>query len=112
MMRGVERTLIGIALFLACTALTLLGVNSFRQLWLSLIDPFEFISVEIDPPIERGDHIIEIKYTFIRNRYCQTDLNLFIAKMPLNEIIWRDRTQGGATTTMGYTIVKNRFAIS
>lgn len=96
--------------FFGALALGLVGFNEGRRAYLTIVPPSRFLAVTVES-IDEGAMELPATYTFDRVRYCQADLNLFIARMPENEIVWRTRVPGGATTTIGRTVVKNHFRI-
>jgi hypothetical protein len=107
---GSRMLLPGLLIVLITTSLSAFLSNQARQLWLSLSDPYNLENaIPLQKSFESGSPIT-ILYTFIRHRYCETDLDVFLVRMPENDIVWRLRTIGGATS-LGTFQVKNTFTI-
>jgi hypothetical protein len=100
----------GLILFLMVSSLSTFLSNQARQLWLALRDPYaNLAAMPLQPSFASGEPLA-ILYNFDCLRYCETNLNLFIATSPGNDIVWRHRTYGGATL-LGPQHVRNSFEV-
>lgn len=78
--------------------LSALVANEGYRIWDRFINvPYIYSGGWADPEVIPVGGELRTHYRFERHRICQTDLNRFIARLPGNEIVWRDRVPGGAT---------------
>lgn len=98
------------ATFVMALAAAVVISNQARQLTQSLTEPFEFLASEAEPKIVPPGEALIVHYRFIRKRYCQTDLNLFIVTREHEDVVWRLRVPGGASL-LGLADIRNTFMI-
>lgn len=101
----------GVVIFLAALTASVILSNQVRQLVLSLSPPFSELGAQTDRAvIEPGDPLT-MRYHFVRTRYCQTDLNLFVVASDTQDVVWRLRVPGGATL-IGRADIRNTFQLT
>lgn len=76
--------------------LGLIGVAHIYLIMYRFIPPYEVTtSLPLTPETTPGGEL-SVKYHVVRRRVCMTDLDRFIRGIPNGEVVWRDRTPGGA----------------
>lgn len=85
--------------------LFMIGAAHLYLLMYRFIPPYEVVSAEPLDPVTTAGGDFHVRYHIKRRRICLTDLDRFIRGIPNGEVVWRDRTPGGAVPVGETTVI-------